>query len=145
MQALVRWMKREKEAGLGTGLKYWEFEVLHRLVASGAPYRVTPTALAEWLDTHPATMTSRLDRLERAGYVTREHDPGDRRRLLVALTGLGRERWEAVMSRRGETEDGLLAVLDEGEREALAALLGKLVAGIEAAGPPLMPDWPGGR
>ncbi|GAT66719.1 marR family transcriptional regulator [Planomonospora sphaerica] len=146
LQMLVRRMKRDKESGLlGTGLKYWEFEVLHRLVAAGAPYRVAPTALAEWLDTHPATMTSRLDRLEQAGYIAREHDPGDRRRLLVTLTGLGRERWEAVMDRRGETEDRMLAVLDDGEQEALAALLRKLVAGIEADGPPLMPDWPAAR
>ena len=60
MQMLVRHLGRRKEAALATqGLKQWEYEVLWWLRAAGEPYRLTPTTLAEALDTHPATLTSR--------------------------------------------------------------------------------------
>jgi DNA-binding MarR family transcriptional regulator len=37
-------------------------------------------------------VTAMLDRLERAGYIQRARDPGDRRRVLVELTELARKR-----------------------------------------------------
>lgn len=106
MQILVRLLRRNKETWLASsGFKPWEFEVLHHLVAAGPPYQVTPSLLTEWLDTHPATLTNRLDRLERAGYITRVPDPGDRRRLLVALTDggarCGRSAWRRATGRKG--------------------------------------------
>src|SRR3954447_6616963 len=42
------------------------------------------------------TLSVRLARLERAGYVTRERDPDDRRGAIVTLTDRGRERVEAA-------------------------------------------------
>ncbi|MGW2198074.1 MarR family winged helix-turn-helix transcriptional regulator, partial [Streptosporangium sp. NPDC001682] len=112
----------------------------------GAASRVgaTPSLLAEWLDTHPATMTNRLDRLEQAGYVDRVHDPGDRRRLLVALTPAGRAIWQERMDDSGLEEQDLLAPLDPGDRELLDDLLRRMVRAAEAGGPPLMPGWPSG-
>ncbi|WP_344971746.1 MarR family transcriptional regulator [Streptosporangium fragile] len=145
MQMLVRVLNRDKEAWLAAGgLKHWEYQVIHYLVAAGPPYRVAPSLLAEWLDTHPATMTNRLDRLERAGYIERAHDPGDRRRLLVALTDAGRAVWEDRMAKGDQTERALLAPLDPGELELLDDLLRRLVLGAERDGPPLMHDWPTG-
>ncbi|MEV0756186.1 MarR family winged helix-turn-helix transcriptional regulator [Streptosporangium sp. NPDC050280] len=143
MQALVRLLKRNKDVWLTEGgLKSWEFDVLHHLVAAGPPYRVPPSLLAGWLDTHPATLTSRLDRLERAGYVDRVHDPGDRRRLLVALTPAGRAVWQERMDQGDLFERSLLGPLDSGEREVLNDLLRRMVQTVERDGPPLMPDWP---
>ncbi|MGS2643699.1 MarR family transcriptional regulator [Streptosporangium sp. LJ11] len=145
MQALVRLLKRSKDAWLSEGgLKPWEFDVLHHLVAAGPPYRVTPSVLAGWLDTHPATLTNRLDRLEQAGYVDRVHDPGDRRRLLVALTPAGRAVWQERMDQGDLSERELLGPLDPGEREVLDDLLRRMVRNAERDGPPLMPDWPSG-
>src|SRR3954471_5508750 len=42
------------------------------------------------------TLSVRLSRLERAGYVDRERDPDDRRGAIVTLTDRGRERVEAA-------------------------------------------------
>jgi DNA-binding MarR family transcriptional regulator len=47
--------------------------------------------LAELLRVHPGTLTGVLQRLERRGLVTRRLDPRDRRRVLLGLTGRGRE------------------------------------------------------
>jgi DNA-binding MarR family transcriptional regulator len=44
---------------------------------------LNPTTLARHAGLHPATMTGILDRLERGGWVTREHDPSDRRAVIV--------------------------------------------------------------
>jgi DNA-binding MarR family transcriptional regulator len=43
-----------------------------------------------------AAVTAVIDRLERAGYARRLHDPADRRRVLVELTPLARERAEQI-------------------------------------------------
>jgi DNA-binding MarR family transcriptional regulator len=46
---------------------------------------MTPTRLAELSDLTSGAVTGVLDRLERAGFVRRESDPNDRRRLLVRV------------------------------------------------------------
>ena len=139
MQRLVRHLRRRREAGLAArGLKGWEYDILWRLRSVGPPYRTTPTVLAEALDTHPATLTSRLDRMERAGYLSRVHDPADRRRLLVALTDAGQRAWQSIIGDQARTEHELLAPLSDAERKQLADLLRIVVLDAEADGPPLM-------
>jgi DNA-binding MarR family transcriptional regulator len=61
--------------GLGGG----EFDVLATLRRAGEPYRLTPTELSKSLMVSSGSMTNRLDRLERAGFITRLPDPSDRR------------------------------------------------------------------
>lgn len=101
---------------------------------------MTPTQLAEGLGTHPATLTNRLDRLAKSGYVTREPAPEDRRSLLVVLTGKGRDAWASTIGEQMATERALLAPLDEAEREQLVVLLRKIASAAESDGPPLMPS-----
>ncbi len=139
MQMLVRHLGRRKEAALAAqGLKQWEYEILWWLRSVGEPYRLTPTTLAEALDTHPATLTNRLDRLERDGYVTRAPDPTDRRRLLVALTSKGLRAWESAIEEQARTEEALLAPLSSTDRDAMISLLRRVVLAAEEHGPPLM-------
>lgn len=140
MQKLVRHLQRRKEAGLARRrMKMWEYEILWQLRSVGKPYRMTPTRLAEGLDLHPATLTNRLDRLAKSGYVTREHTPDDRRSLLVTLTEKGHEAWSSTIGDQMATEHALLAPLSQAEREQLVALLRKITVAAEADGPPLMP------
>lgn len=47
-------------------------------------------------------MTRLVDRIEEAGYVTRERVPGDRRGVYVVLTPEGAVAWEAAMARHRE-------------------------------------------
>ena len=93
MQMLVRHLQQRRGEALEEhGLRAWEYEILWRLRAAGPPYRMTPTALAVALDTHPATLTNRLDRLTRAGLVERSRDETDRRSVVVVLTPAGSAR-----------------------------------------------------
>jgi DNA-binding MarR family transcriptional regulator len=69
------------------------------------------------------TLSVRLARLERAGYVARERDPDDRRGAIVTLTDRGRERAEAARPAYAVTAARLAAGLPDGERDAFAERL----------------------
>jgi DNA-binding MarR family transcriptional regulator len=69
------------------------------------------------------TLSVRLARLERAGYVARERDPDDRRGAIVTLTDRGRERAEAARPAYAETAARLAAGLPDDERAAFAERL----------------------
>ena len=70
---------------------------------------LTPGRLAELTGLTTGTVTGVIDRLEQAGYVRRERDPGDRRRVLVtpvpeAMAGLA-EHYRAHGERTAELLD----------------------------------------
>ncbi len=57
---------------------------------------LTAKELATATGLRPAATTALIDRLEAKGFVRRTPSPGDRRRVLVELTEVGRDRvWEA--------------------------------------------------
>ena len=75
--------------------------------------------------TSPGT-TKRLDRLEAAGYVTREPDSGDRRGVLIALTPPGPQAGRRGRRQALANERRILSGLSAAERRQLAGLLRKL-------------------
>lgn len=80
------------------------------------------TDLARAAQVEAQTMSRTVDRLEREGLVTREPDPSDRRRHVVAITPRGRTAFEAV---RG-LEDEVFPEVDDPAalRAALIQILG---------------------
>lgn len=112
--------------GLGRG----EFDVLATLRRAGAPYALTPTKLYEATMVTSGTMTSRLDRLQRQGWIRREPDPADRRGTLVMLTEEGFRLIDAAVTEHVANEKQVLAGLSRGEQEQLNTLLAKLIAGL---------------
>jgi DNA-binding MarR family transcriptional regulator len=58
--------------------------------------------LAEASGLTTAAVTSVIDRLERAGYARRTTDPNDRRRVVVEMTPLARERAEVIWGPLGD-------------------------------------------
>src|SRR4051812_23339523 len=69
------------------------------------------------------TMSVRLARLERAGYVDRERDPDDRRGAIVTLTDRGRERVQAARPAYEDTAARLAAGLPDDDHDAFAQRL----------------------
>ncbi|WP_433293383.1 MarR family transcriptional regulator [Actinoplanes sp. CA-030573] len=67
---------------IGTRLKLRDadFDCLN-LISRHGP--LGPGALAKLAGLHPATMTGVVDRLEKAGFLTRDRDPGDRRAVVL--------------------------------------------------------------
>ncbi|GAB3437371.1 MarR family winged helix-turn-helix transcriptional regulator [Flindersiella endophytica] len=139
MQVLVRRMHHLRASTVAAhGLKSFEYDIIWNLRALGAPYRGTPTLIAERADIHPATLTSRLDRLEDAGYVARLHDPSDRRRLLIELTDKAHAALDESIGVNIDAEKALLSALNRSERSQLSTLLRKLVLAVEAEGSQLL-------
>src|SRR5205085_1907846 len=104
------------------GLRAASFAVLATLVRLGAP-RVPQRRLAGELGLTAGTLSVRIDRLVADGLVTREPDPSDGRGALIALTERGREAFEACAPEHLASARGLLAGLEDEEREQLASLL----------------------
>lgn len=113
------------------GVDRGEFDVIATLRRSGPPYKLMPTQMYDALMISSGGLTHRLARLEKAGLVRREKSPRDGRSVLVALTDKGVALVEEAFRRDMASEAVFLEPLDPGEREALAALLRKLVLGIE--------------
>ena len=114
------------EASLQPG----EFDVLATLRRSGSPYMLSPTRLYEAAMISSGGMTSRVDRLERAGLVERRPDPNDRRGKLIALTERGKRVIDETIGRHVANEQRMLSVLTSAEQEKLNTLLKKLIAGL---------------
>jgi DNA-binding MarR family transcriptional regulator len=74
---------------------------LRALDLIGSARSLTPTALARGLGFTTGGVTTVIDRLEAAGYVRREPDPADRRRLVLRPTS-------AVAVREAEVFAGLI-------------------------------------
>ncbi|MGK5025694.1 MarR family winged helix-turn-helix transcriptional regulator [Janthinobacterium sp. RB2R34] len=115
------------------GLQPGEFDVLATLRRSGAPYALTPTALYEAAMLSSGGMTNRIDRLETAGLIERQKHPTDRRGVLVALTGQGKELIDRLVLLHVANEQCMLAPLTAREQTQLGQLLAKLLQGMGQA------------
>jgi len=123
--------RRQEEAFGRLGLNRGEVGVLGALRFAGPKQQLSPTRLFRGLMLSSAGITSRLDRLERRGYVKRRRDPDDRRGVLVELTDAGREVLDRAVSANTGREKELIANLTKQEQKVLAGLLKKLLAGLE--------------
>jgi DNA-binding MarR family transcriptional regulator len=113
-------------------LEGWAFDVLSALRRAGEPYELSPGQLVQQTLVTSGTMTNRVDRLERSGYVERRPDPGDRRGVLVRLTPAGRDVVDSAMADLIEQEKSLLSELSTADRQELARLLRRMLAPLEA-------------
>jgi DNA-binding MarR family transcriptional regulator len=113
--------------GLGEG----EFDVLCALRRAGEPYERAPGELAAHTMVTTGAMTKRIDRLERAGLVTRRRADDDQRGRIVALTRPGRELIDRAFTDHMRNERRLLDLLTDDEAETLERLLTTWLARVE--------------
>jgi DNA-binding MarR family transcriptional regulator len=74
-----------------------------------------------------------VDEMERAGYVARERDPGDRRVVRVSLVPAAVERVEKAYRWRGDAVEAALVGMSPKERAAVAAFLRRFVDEVKAS------------
>ena len=82
----------------------------------------TVSELGAAIGSKPTTLTGVLDRLERRGHITRGACPGDRRAVLIELTGTGQE-----------TAGTIRRTIADLERRALGGLSAEAVATLRTA------------
>ncbi len=107
-------------------------DILAMLRRSGRPYRQTAGQLTKSALITSGGVSQRLDKLERAGLITRHIDVTDRRRVDVQLTVTGVELVDAVLADITAHDRFLLdEAMEPHEQELLRSLLRKLLTALE--------------
>ncbi|MEV8215080.1 MarR family transcriptional regulator [Leifsonia sp. NPDC077715] len=105
------------------GLAEGDFDVLATLRRAGAPFERTPGELAGHTMITTGGMSKRIDRLERAGLVTRRASETDGRGRVVALTERGRAAIDAAFTDHMANERRLVDELDAHDAAELERIL----------------------
>ena len=98
-------------------------------VIEGAGGPVPAGQVSAQMHISTATMTTVLDTLERNGYITRQPDPGDRRRVLVDVTPSAQALLDQVLPAVQQVVTATLSPLGD---QALLGLLQALTAASDA-------------
>jgi DNA-binding MarR family transcriptional regulator len=130
---VARLVRRSAPTRAGAALTPAAASVLAGAIHRG-PIRLSELANAEGMN---PTMLSRLvNDLERAGLVTRQVDPSDRRAALVEATAAGERLHGQIRAERGRIFSLALTRLSAPEREAITDGLGALEALADQLGQP---------
>ncbi|MFE0512945.1 MarR family winged helix-turn-helix transcriptional regulator [Streptomyces sp. NPDC058964] len=87
----------------------------------------TVSQLGAAVGIRPTTLTSVLDRLERRGHITRGTRAGDRRSVLIELTGSGRTAASLIEQTLADLESRALDGLPAGAMAGFRAVLDALI------------------
>ena len=104
-----------------------DFDTLAALRRRYPEQQLSPTQLAEAALITTGGMTSRLDRLEQAGFLERKPDPEDRRALLVHLSEAGQTIVDKIFEGIVQSQQRSLRSATEAQRAALADQLRELL------------------
>jgi DNA-binding MarR family transcriptional regulator len=115
-------------AGRMLGLSENEVLALQHLGLAG---RLTPSELGRALGLTSGGTTALVQRLERAGHVTRESHPHDGRSTLLRLTPGSEARASEAFAPLVAELDRLAAALPESERSVVGAFLGHVAEAAE--------------
>ncbi|MCX5050159.1 MULTISPECIES: MarR family winged helix-turn-helix transcriptional regulator [unclassified Streptomyces] len=111
------------------GLHPTDLQCLNLLTLEGGP--VTTGRVAEMTGLTTGSATRLVDRLEKAGYVVRERDAADRRRVLVATVPERIAEFGRMWDRLGGGWSALFDGLDDGE---LAVVIGHMRRTVRFSG-----------
>lgn len=126
--------RREQLAGLGTDRG--TMDVLAMLRRSGPPFRRCAGELTRLALITSGGVSQRLEKLERAGLITRHVDTSDRRRVDVELTASGIQLVDSTLTDLMDHDTKVLEeALDEDEQELLRRLLRKFLLSLEPPRP----------
>jgi DNA-binding MarR family transcriptional regulator len=129
---IIVWDRVDARLRADHGVSMAQFEALHAVAESGRD-AVRVGDLAQALAITVGGASKLADRVVAAGLLRREPDPGDRRASRLALTADGRAALRAAtVSYEKCLADLLDPVLTGAEREAMRAVVSRLLAAIRA-------------
>jgi len=123
------------------GLNRTDLRALDLITTAGV---LAPTALARALGFTTGGVTTVIDRLERVGYVRRQPDPDDRRRLVLKATKLVADREAAIFGDLVRDTRALIATYSDLELESIGDFLRRTREMTAAHGQRLMAAVPAG-
>ncbi len=128
LEAIFTGMRRVRPAfrklfSLASDLTDVEVVILGKMVEGG----VEEVSIKELFDDlspiRPSKLTQVTNRLEERGYIRKERDPRDRRRIRVIITDKGRKEYEALQDRMKSMLYGAVGDLSPQEMDILARSL----------------------
>ena len=90
----------------------------------------TPGWLGQQLGLESASITALIDRMERAGHVSRERDAGDRRRVVLTVTPSAVALGQAFFGPLIERASAELAQFSDSERKLIDRFLARMQAAV---------------
>ncbi|CAM5226031.1 MarR family winged helix-turn-helix transcriptional regulator [Alishewanella longhuensis] len=105
------------------GLTDAGFDVLATLRRSGPPYQLTPNQLLAQTLITSGSLTSRLQSLEKLGFISRSCANTDKRSIDVTLTETGKTVIEQALVTHVTTQQQLLSGLSPAEQQHMVSLL----------------------
>jgi DNA-binding MarR family transcriptional regulator len=121
-------MRRLRDAHTAHHLSPRQFQLLGLLHDQGTTGQ---QELGQVMGVDPSVLVTLLNPLEADGYVSRQRDPADRRRHVVALSPAGATHLAAAAGAQRAAEDELFSGLDQAQREQLRQLLLALQASVQ--------------
>ena len=123
LQLMMIFRKDAERAFEALGLSPLKAMVLH-LIGQGAAH---PKELTRVLEAPPSAVSVLLGYLEERGWLRREADPADRRRVRLELTPAGLAMLDRVEAAWYESYSRRLAALSSAELEQLCAIQQRLI------------------
>ena len=128
-----------REVSTRYGISLGDAEVLFAL-AHSENQRQTPGELANRFQITPGSMTTRLTRLQRGGYIERRIDPNNRASINVVLTPAGDELHRLAVAELIDLRRDLIAdALPARDLSRLNTLLSRVLSHIERGRTPDLP------
>ncbi|MEW6274062.1 MAG: MarR family transcriptional regulator [Bacillota bacterium] len=121
---LMRRMHAKMDVSMAYGITGSQFFVLKRIHEHG---RMTVSAAAEEIGVSLSAITALVDRLVKAGLVTRSRDEDDRRLVWLEVTPQGEEVLKACQAGRKQIMEKYLGQLADDDLEQLVRIYEKLL------------------
>jgi DNA-binding MarR family transcriptional regulator len=102
----------------------------HFLLENEARPNASLTDLADALSLDASTMSRTADGLLAEGFIVREADPENRRKVSIRLTDAGRGKVESINSLCDESYLGVLQFIDEAKRHSVIEAVGLLAEAL---------------
>jgi DNA-binding MarR family transcriptional regulator len=112
-------------------LSFGDFDVINTLRRRGDEQGTNPRDLARSALVTSGAMTTRLDRLERAGLIARAPDAADGRAVRVHLTERGEKLAEQALGAVIAADEAFLEPLGQRRRDSVASALRQLLLSYE--------------
>ena len=113
----------ENSVAKNSGLTPQQYHTIE-IVGSEGPIRMKP--LAEKLGVTTGTLTVMIDRLQKAGYVTRQNDPQDGRAFYSVLTDKGQKSYREHQEHHKALVENITGSLEKAESSQLIQILNKV-------------------
>jgi DNA-binding MarR family transcriptional regulator len=114
--------------GRRLGLNITDSECLSLLGIKGIS---TPTALARYTGLTSGSTTAMLDRLEKAGFITRRHNPDDRRGILIEINREAAATTTPLVAGVQKAHKELIASYSAAELETILDFLARFTQNVK--------------